>query len=258
MDVTTQQPDQTGTSRPRRRRPRRRLVVVLGGAIAALVVVVVLAWFQPQALLFDREVDDQFPTATSTATAPGPAVGEQDDPSAEADGSAAPAAPSGDGASDAVASSAEDGAAAPPTEDGADAVAPAGDGANSDRQPEEAAPTEIDPVALGSGSFSSRNRYTVTGQATVYRLQDGSRTLRLEDFQSTNGPDLFVYLTVADESDTDPQLDADAVDLGVLRGNVGNQNYAIPAEVDLDRYDTVVIWCRRFTTSFGAADLLAP
>jgi hypothetical protein len=41
----------------------------------------------------------------------------------------------------------------------------------------------------------------------------------------------------------------------VLSGNIGNQNYVIPADVDLDRYDSVVIWCRRFTTSFGVADL---
>jgi hypothetical protein len=45
------------------------------------------------------------------------------------------------------------------------------------------------------------------------------------------------------------------VDLGDLRGNIGRQNYEIPDDVDLDAYDTVVIWCERFTTSFGAADL---
>lgn len=110
-------------------------------------------------------------------------------------------------------------------------------------------------VALSSGKFESRSRYTVEGVVTVFRLEDGSRVLRLEDFSSTNGPDLYVYLTSADASESDQALDADFVDLGLLSGNIGNQNYAIGDHVDLDRYDTVVIWCRRFTVGFGAADL---
>lgn len=117
----------------------------------------------------------------------------------------------------------------------------------------DAAPTG--PVELTSGSFVSRNRYTVTGTATTYQLQDGQRILRLEEFASTNGPAVFVHLTVAGSEDGDSALDADFVDLGVLTGNIGNQNYAIPEDVDLDRYRSVVIWCRRFTTSFGVADI---
>ncbi|MFA9431744.1 DM13 domain-containing protein [Egicoccus sp. AB-alg2] len=112
------------------------------------------------------------------------------------------------------------------------------------------------PVSLVTGSFGSRNRYTVTGDATVYELSDAARILRLEGFASTNGPDLFVYLTVGDAAEpNDAELAAEYVDLGVLRGNVGDQNYDLPADVDLARYDTVVIWCRRFGTAFGAADL---
>lgn len=117
--------------------------------------------------------------------------------------------------------------------------------------------TPADPVALATGSFEGRSRYQVTGQATYLELPDGSRTLRLEDFESTNGPDLYVYLTSADTADTDEAIDEDVVDLGLLTGNVGNQNYEIPDDVDLDRYDTVVIWCLRFTVGFGAADLVA-
>jgi hypothetical protein len=126
---------------------------------------------------------------------------------------------------------------------------------------EDAGPAESGasngPVALATGSFESRSRYQVSGQATFFELPDGSRTLRLEDFESTNGPDLYVYLTSAAAADTDEVIDEDVVDLGLLTGNVGNQNYTIPDEVDLDRYDTVVIWCLRFTVGFGAADLVA-
>lgn len=139
---------------------------------------------------------------------------------------------------------------------------------SADDQPDPAAPAAGDaaapaavesapsgPIELAAGSFVSRNRYTVSGTATTYELADGQRLLRLEEFASTNGPDLFVYLTVAGASDDDAALAADFIDLGVLSGNIGDQNYVIPADVDLDRYDTVVIWCRRFTTSFGVADL---
>ena len=111
------------------------------------------------------------------------------------------------------------------------------------------------PVELAVGSFVSRSRYTVTGTATAYLLEEGERILRLEDFESTNGPDLFVYLTVAGAADDDAEFETDFVDLGRLTGNVGAQNYAIPPDVDLERFDSVVIWCRRFTTSFGVADL---
>jgi hypothetical protein len=247
MATTTERHHPSDTARPRGRPPRRRLVLALGGLVGLLALGVVLVWFQPQALLFDRVVDDGFPTATSAAPDPQPSAGDEVEAPDAADGATDAVAPAADGAA---------ASAAPSGDDAAATAAPSGDDAIADREPDEAAPAASDPVALGSGTFSSRNRYTVTGRATVYRLEDGSRTLRLEDFESTNGPDLFVYLTAADEADSDPQLDADVVDLGVLRGNVGNQNYDIPADVDLDRYDTVVIWCRRFSTGFGAADLI--
>jgi hypothetical protein len=60
--------------------------------------------------------------------------------------------------------------------------------------------------------------------------------------------------TVLSEDDAE-ELDRDVVDLGSLLSNIGNQNYEIPDDVDLTHYDTVVIWCLRFTSSFGAADL---
>jgi hypothetical protein len=205
--------------------PRRRRALVAGGLAGLAVLVVVLVWFQPQALLFDTVVDEAFPT-------PAPEVGGEPP---------AAAAPDQDGAAGDV----ED----PPGADGpgpADAE-PAGD--------EAAAPAE--PVAVARGEFSSRGRYRVVGEATVYELEDGTRTLRFEGFESTNGPDLFVYLSAAPSAEDDAALGADAIDLGALTGNVGAQNYAIAADVDLDRYGTVVVWCRRFASGFGAADLVA-
>lgn len=231
-------------------RDRVRARPVLFGAItvaAIAAVVVVLVVFQPQRLLYDNVVDDEFPVVESSPETEG---SRADDPADDppADGSAADA--SDDAGSTGDAGGADDAA----MEDGdATAAAESPDDAADDMADD--APEATGPVALATGDFVSRSRYTVTGDATVYELEDGSRTLRLEDFESTNGPNLFVYLTAADADDPDADLDADYVDLGALRGNVGNQNYDIPADVDLDVYDTVVIWCRPFSVAFGAADL---
>jgi len=103
------------------------------------------------------------------------------------------------------------------------------------------------------GDFISRSHPT-RGVATV--LTDGiQRFLRFEDFATDNGPDLNVYLSTAATDAPASQFDDDFIDLGDLKGNIGSQNYEIPAEVDLDVYSTVVIWCVRFSVIFGAAEL---
>jgi Electron transfer DM13 len=86
-------------------------------------------------------------------------------------------------------------------------------------------------------------------------LADGRRFLRLEKLRTSNGPDLFVYLSAAAADGPRDSFDDDFVSLGRLRANRGSQNYVIPAGVSLDRYRSVVIWCRRFTYAFGAAAL---
>jgi len=86
------------------------------------------------------------------------------------------------------------------------------------------------------------------GQAKVIQLSNGSNFLRLEDFRSTNGPDLYVYLS------TDKSA-SDFVNLGRLKGNAGDQNYEISDETDLSKYDTVLIWCQAFSVLFGSAEL---
>jgi hypothetical protein len=111
-------------------------------------------------------------------------------------------------------------------------------------------------VTQYEGTFGPRSH---PGEGIAKVLNDGTeqRFLRFEDFATDNGPDLNVYLTTAD-------ADADAgefgaagqfVDLGDLKGNIGEQNYEIPPDVDLEEFDTVVIWCVRFGVAFAAADL---
>jgi hypothetical protein len=84
---------------------------------------------------------------------------------------------------------------------------------------------------------------------------DGTRLLRLEDLRTSNGPDLFVYLSATLAQGPRQAFDGGFVSLGRLKANQGNQNYQIPAGVDVRRLRNVVIWCRRFTYAFGAAPL---
>ena len=107
-----------------------------------------------------------------------------------------------------------------------------------------------------AGSFIDRSHPT-EGSARVLGDGSGLRFLRLEDFRTDNGPDLNVYLSAAPPDAPAGAFDDDFVDLGDLKGNVGSQNYEIPAGLDLDRYSTVAIWCVRFGVVFGAADLIA-
>ena len=248
--MTLPPPPDTTAALPHRSPPRRRRRLVVVAVLVALVLLaVVLLWFQPQTLLFDTVVEDDFPT-TTPLSAP-----------ADVEGSEAPTA-------EEAATEPDEPDEEAVSEEAAEEAAVAGEEAGEEAAGEEAAGEEAagadadppapaeGPVALLTGSFDSRNRYTVTGNATAYELPDATRVLRLEGFESTNGPDLFVYLTVGDATEPDDAaLAAEYLDLGELRGNIGNQNYPIPDEVDLARFDTVVIWCRRFETAFGAADL---
>lgn len=102
-----------------------------------------------------------------------------------------------------------------------------------------------------TGSFET-HAHTTTGTARVIERADGSRVLALVDFRTDPGPDVFVYVVPrATEGD-----DVDgATRLGKLKGNVGNQQYALPADLTLGDAATVVVWCRAFSVSFGAAVL---
>ena len=113
-----------------------------------------------------------------------------------------------------------------------------------------------EPVKLVSGRFHT-NAHETKGVATIYRV-DGRRVLRLTEFATSNGPDVRVYLVAAgDVQKEDAAKQAGTVDLGALKGNIGDQNYDVPEGLDLSKYRAVSIWCRRFSVNFGAAPLTA-
>lgn len=97
-----------------------------------------------------------------------------------------------------------------------------------------------------------------SGQASIYQLADGSRILRLQGFEVDNGPDLYVYLVPIDPVSASVGSGISGfVSLGRLKGNIGDQNYEIPAELDLSQFKSVVIWCQAFAVPFIAAPLIA-
>jgi hypothetical protein len=124
---------------------------------------------------------------------------------------------------------------------------------NAPGAPGLAAPP-VDPVVVGSGAFVS-GEHSTTGKALLIQAPDGTRMLRLEDLKTSNGPDLRVYLSSAAPNASWGAFDDDFVELGKLKGNIGSQNYDVPSGVDLARYGTAVIWCKRFSVPFGAASV---
>ena len=114
---------------------------------------------------------------------------------------------------------------------------------------------EKGPTAVSKGTFKSLAHET-KGLASIYELADGRRALRLTQFETSNGPDVHVYLTGAEvEKGSDAIQEAGFIDLGSMKGNKGDQNYEIPAGVDLNKYKNVAIWCARFGVNFGTAQL---
>jgi hypothetical protein len=108
---------------------------------------------------------------------------------------------------------------------------------------------------LESGTFYSILHPT-QGTATIYQMGDGSRLLRLTSFSTSNGPDVHVYMVASDDAKDAATVErAGFVDLGVIKGNIGDQNYVLGSGLDLAKYRAVSIWCKRFNVNFGAAAL---
>ena len=108
---------------------------------------------------------------------------------------------------------------------------------------------------IESGAF-----YTIlhptSGTATIYQMADGTHVLRFTGFQTSNGPDVHVYMVAADDArDAAAVEHAGFMDLGSIKGTTGDQNYTLPSGLDLSKYRAVSIWCKRFSVNFGAAPL---
>ena len=108
--------------------------------------------------------------------------------------------------------------------------------------------SQIEGEIIYQGEFSGADSFhQVSGQAQIIE-QENKRYLRFENFESTNGPDLKVYLSEDSNANS-------YITLGALKGNLDSQNYEIPPEADLEKYSKVLIWCEKFSVLFGEADL---
>lgn len=203
------------------------------GIAVIIVVIAGLAITQPWLYFVTNEVDEAFPGLTT----------EQRDavrnmPEEEKDALVAMAKDNEDMAKEVAIA-----------QTGADAVVP---------QEQQAMPPDMpaEPLVHASGSFIDIDPiHGAVGTATIYELPGGDRVLRFEDFRSKNGPDLHVYLSTEVPTSTFAGLGDNEIHLGSLKGNVGNQNYEIPTEVDLSQYRSVVIYCRPFRVVFSSAAL---
>lgn len=198
--------------------------IVVGVGIVALIPILWFAWWLLSPLWSESEVNEAFPLATRAVVPTRLTMAEVEAVMAEA---------------------------ARRTEEVAEAMPEMPGGANAAAAPR---------VRL-SGEFRDADAFhRGSGTATVYELGgDGGRILRLEDFRVTNGPDLRVLLANAADPEGHSELaDAGYTELGELKGNVGSQNYDIPAGVDLSRARSVVIYCNPFRVVFSVATLAEP
>ena len=108
---------------------------------------------------------------------------------------------------------------------------------------------------VATGRLHSGEHHT-TGTVQLLEPGNGRALLRLVDLRTSNGPVVHVLLSATDGNASNGGIDRAAhIDLGGLKGNLGSQNYPVPADVDVSRFHSVIIWCSRFHVAFGAAAL---
>jgi len=199
-----------------------RGLVWSAAAVAAAGLVVVLVWFQPQRLFQDVRVDEALPGLETPAGTP------------------------------------DTSSAAPQTTTTATTFAPEPAPTATTTTTTTNAPTTTQPpgpLVLHESELIDVG-HEGSGDVLVIELPDGSRLVRFENLDVTNGPDLRVILSdSALVADRDAYDDGDFIDLGPLEGNQGNQNYEIPPDAELGDYLTVAIWCRRFNYTFNAGTI---
>lgn len=112
--------------------------------------------------------------------------------------------------------------------------------------------TSANATTKRSGTFKGNSSYNVQGTAT---LEQQGANLKLnfgEDFRSSTGPQLGVYLA---KNAPGVLTASNSVSLGNLKANTGKQEYNIPTGVKLTDYDYAVVYCIPFNIAFGYAKL---
>ncbi|MBO6783975.1 MAG: DM13 domain-containing protein [Alphaproteobacteria bacterium] len=193
-------------------------IVLFGGGAVVVVVGAVVAWILVSPLFIDEVVDEQFPGVPSSQ-----ALSEM------------------------------------PADKKADMAGEVMEAARGmpDKVMDEPRDVLAGPVILSTGAFRDADAiHKGSGDAGVYRLADGQHVVRLENLKVTNGPDLHLFFVKhpgpVESSDV---TEENYVDLGALKGNIGNQNYTVPAGLDVSEFGSVVVWCKAFGVLFSTAPL---
>ena len=219
-------------------------------AVVVAVLGLALAWWLISPLFIDKVVDEPFPRAAMAVIPDDMTPAEVEDVMMEAE------------AIDAVVD--EDMPASDMSEAEPPATTPADPEATTTTtaavettEPQAPEPVVTGPVAVATGALMDADDFHKgSGQVTVYRLEDGSHVLRLEDIEVTNGPDLRVIVAPAHGITNREALQAAGyIDLGSLKGNIGSQNYDFPADYQVPEQVTVIIYCRPFHVIFATAEL---
>jgi len=207
-------------------------------AVAALVLGVGLWAFEPWRLFTNSEVNEALPSVSGVAADTGTA---SEEPTTEAE-------PGHLEKSKLGATGARKKASSP-----RQAPTPEPVPATKSPTPEPEPTPEV--VELASGPFETAEHAT-SGRARVIELRDGSRYLRLDGLTTSDGPDLYMWITDQPSGGSWGSYDDGRyVRLGALKANSGNQNYEISADADLSGMRSVVIWCDRFNVAFGTAPI---
>jgi hypothetical protein len=124
---------------------------------------------------------------------------------------------------------------------------------------EQPTPALPDAQVIGTGEFTELDAiHTAKGSVSLYRSANGDLLLRFDEFSVTNGPDLAVYLSGMAAPKTKEDLGGGGVPefkVGPLKGSRGNQQYAIPRELTITRYKSVVIYSESLATVYSSAPL---
>jgi uncharacterized iron-regulated membrane protein len=226
------------------RNVNRRVAIIAIGSLG-LLVFIALGWFLASPLFIDNPVDEAFPFEVPTGAQLAD-MSEADRKELEADFmSSVPDA----GQMDALSEEEQ--------KDVTDKVMAAAAAVMMDKPMAEAPVDQAaGPWSIAvQGEFVDADSFHVgSGSATILQ-QDRQQILRLEDFSVTNGPDLHVILSTHPAPADRSEVGEDYVDLGSLKGNIGNQNYEIAAGIDLTEYQSIVIYCVPFHVVFATATL---
>ncbi len=262
---------------PGRRRFYKRRSVQIGAAVVAIPIIA-LAWWLGSPLLIDEVVNEPFPRA-AMAVVPDDMTAEEvekkmveaeavdvsveeDMPETEQAATTA-TAPTEETTEEQTATT----TAAPTEETTEEQTATTATEETTEEQTattatapteeEVAAPEPAGPVALATGPLMDGDSFHKgSGQVTLYRLEDGSQLLRLEDIEVTNGPQLHVILTPVHGVEGRGEVYAEGyLDLGPLKGNIGSQNYELPPGYQVPEEMTMVIYCVPFNVVFTTAEL---